>query len=904
MNILIIEDDLEIRLLLQAVLESRGHTVTAAADGESGWESYQQMDFQIVLLDWLLPGIDGLEVCRKIRSIPKGASSLVMMVTSRTQANDLEQLLAAGADDYLTKPIDLDLLNIRLTILEKRYISLSNQAEAEADKLASKSDLEATLGAIPDQVFELGLDGRYFKVHASQNEFLVVPAETFIGKTVSDVMPAKAAEIVLSGLREAFETGSSYGKQVVLDVPSGKSYFKFSIARKSVPAGHEPRFVVLSHDITEQCLIADALRINEERIKIAAYSGKVAIWEVNLETGKLTWDDMCFTLYKMTRENFGGTFEEWAEHLHPDDLDRVVSAFQKSAGGDGDYDIDFRIIWPDGEVRYIQARGQLVKDQAGNPGRMIGTNWDITEQKQNEESLISYSNRLDVATRSVGNGIWEYHLDTGALEWDDRMFEIYGVSRDQFPGAYEAWTNALHPDDKVRAEDELNMAIAGDKDFDTEFKISLPDGGVRYVKATALVERDDAGIPLRMIGSNLDVTEYRLKEKELLAAKEQAEIANKAKSDFLSNMSHELRTPMNAILGFGQLMHMDGEISDANKDNVREILHAGNHLLELINEVLDLAKIDSGKIDMSLEQVEVCPVIDECLSLIAVLAKKYDISISHGGLNGAVIRADRTRFKQALLNLLSNAIKYNRQGGTVQIAVTAEGTDKLRLLVTDTGQGLTPEQIGDLFKPFNRLDAEKSGIEGTGIGLTITRRIVELMGGSVNVKSEVGVGSTFWIELPLESLSDTTIDPQHIFEDTDPDFDNAGTIEHTVIYIEDNPANMRLVARILGNRKQIKLVTAHTPELGIQLALKHKPELILLDINMPDMDGYQVLGTLKAEKELHAVPVVAITANAMPRDIKRGVEAGFTDYLTKPLDVTLFCKMLDELLGDDIQRTK
>jgi len=382
-------------------------------------------------------------------------------------------------------------------------------------------------------------------------------------------------------------------------------------------------------------------------------------------------------------------------------------------------------------------------------------------------------------------------------------------------------------------------------------------------------------------------------EQALIAARDEAEKANKAKSDFISSMSHELRTPMNAILGFGQLMEFDSALSTDAKDNVKEILKAGYHLLALINEVLDLAKIDSGHIDLSLEQVAVDSVVEECLALVSVLAQKRNIKINQEGLKNAVARADRIRLKQALLNLISNAIKYNREGGIVRIDVQLHGVDRLRINVTDTGNGLSKEEIAYLFQPFNRLHAENSSIEGTGIGLTITQHIVELMGGTVDIESKVGVGSTFWIELPLGSNPVTVQQKLQTSAVAESTF----TTQHTVLYIEDNPANLRLVELILARRKHIHLITAHTPQLGIELALAHNPNLILLDINMPDMDGYQVLEILKKNISMQSIPVIAITANAMQRDIDQGIVAGFTEYLTKPLNVTQFNLTLDKILS-------
>jgi CheY-like chemotaxis protein len=414
-----------------------------------------------------------------------------------------------------------------------------------------------------------------------------------------------------------------------------------------------------------------------------------------------------------------------------------------------------------------------------------------------------------------------------------------------------------------------------------------------------------------------DISVQKKNERELVSALEEADRASKAKSEFLSLMSHELRTPMNAILGFGQLMEYDSGLSAEHRDCVQEILKAGYHLLELINEVLDLSRIESGRLDLSLEPVEVSPVIRECQSLMKTLADKRDIQIEFRTLEGAVVRADRIRLKQALLNLLSNAIKYNRDGGSVTIGIEPQGQDRIAILVTDTGKGVSSGQLADLFQPFHRLDAEASGVEGTGIGLTITRRLVELMGGVVDAQSEVGTGSTFRIELPLVSLdgigqvdgSKPVTTPvsgngnvSNKVSDNVSDTvsgQNPGPDQHLVLYIEDNPSNIRLVAQILGRHQHIHLLTAHTPELGIELARTRKPELILLDINLPGMDGYEVLQIFSADPVLRNIPVIAVTANAMPGDIERGMAAGFTDYLVKPLDIGRFNTVIAQRLNTD-----
>jgi CheY-like chemotaxis protein len=352
---------------------------------------------------------------------------------------------------------------------------------------------------------------------------------------------------------------------------------------------------------------------------------------------------------------------------------------------------------------------------------------------------------------------------------------------------------------------------------------------------------------------------------------------------------------MNAILGFAQLLEHDPALDDDQQDSVREILRAGRHLLELINEVLDLARIESGHINLSMEAVPVADLIDDCRQLVQPLAAARGIALQ-GEIDPALaVRADRTRLKQVLLNLLSNAVKYNRDGGQIMLRTCRSGTHALHLEVEDSGPGIAPQRLGELFQPFNRLGAEHTEVEGTGIGLTITRRLVEMMGGTIEASSTPGVGTTFRVTLPLHA-------------DKQPDAPAALHVvahglpaeNHTtrcVLCIDDNPVNLKLIAQMLTRRPQLRLLTAHAAELGLELARAHRPDLILLDINMPGLDGYQVLRLLRDDPCLRATPVMAVTANALPRDIERGRAAGFAEYLAKPLELQPFLAAVDACLA-------
>ena len=427
------------------------------------------------------------------------------------------------------------------------------------------------------------------------------------------------------------------------------------------------------------------------------------------------------------------------------------------------------------------------------------------------------------------------------------------------------------------------------------------DGSHYYEEQTITPVLDSKGNISSFISIKIDITERKRIEQALIVAKNEAEKANQAKSEFLSRMSHELRTPMNSILGFAQLMEM-GELNPKQKKSVRNILNGGKHLLNLINEVLDISGIEAGRVSLSFAPVQLSSIIRETIDTVDPFASAMHVKLEliDSGQDWLFVKADHHRLRQVLLNLINNAVKYNRKGGSVMIKtelqpVIAPAIAFVRISVSDTGSGINPEFIGKIFMPFERIGAEKTGIEGTGLGLMVVKKLMNAMGGSVGVESVPGEGSTFWIELP--HVADHETEPEQTEHRS---VRNTMITEKTgtILYIEDTASNTELVEQILlDQRPSIHLVSSTKGAQTVPLSIEYAPDLILLDLDLPDMQGFEVIRLLQAEEKTMAIPVVVVSADAMAHQIEKLMNAGAKDYLTKPLDIMAFLQVVDEWVG-------
>lgn len=579
-----------------------------------------------------------------------------------------------------------------------------------------------------------------------------------------------------------------------------------------------------------------------------------------------------------------------------DDIETGRQLAQSLLRGTARYTGDKRYVHKNGEVLWVSRTASIILDERGEPQHFLLMVEDISERKASEAALhasrrelqaalhanqLIMDNSQDVICTIDGQGCF--------LSLNAACERLLGYRPDELIG--KRYIDFVFEEDRPKTEAIAEGLLSTGTVADFVNRYTRKDGKLVDVLWSAAWSAKD-GI---MFCVAHDITDRTRIEKALREAKEEADRANHAKSDFLSRMSHELRTPLNSILGFGQLLDRQAP-TETQRPRVRYILSAGRHLLNLINEVLDISRIEAGTLQLSVEPVCLEEAIGEAVDLMRPLAAERTITLTANCSleTTTYVLADRQRLKQIFLNLLSNAVKYTAVQGSVTVSFSKSGTDLTRISVRDTGAGIPVEKIARLFTPFDRLGAEQSAVEGTGLGLALCQRLVHAMHGSIGVNSTLGNGSTFWLDLPqskspLQTLADSrsaSTTELQIAEDS-----------RRILYIEDNFSNVTLVDQMLAERPAIELMTAMQGRVGLELARQHTPDLILLDLHLPDIPGWQVLAQLKADQLTRGIPVVVISADATSPQIKRLLSAGARAYLTKPLDIPEFFRVIDEALA-------
>jgi len=659
-----------------------------------------------------------------------------------------------------------------------------------------------------------------------------------------------------------------------------------------------------------------------DRERVLFESCPLPLWIFDLESLQIVHANRAACAkYGYTREEFAGL--TLRDFLPDDELGHATDPLGLAA-----LDVFATGCWrhrcKDGSVIHVEVTANDMVFM-GRMSRFVCPN-DVTQRLQAESRL----RERKAALRRAQDMAQLTHNITGPggvfESWSESLPRLIGMTEEQMPKTARDWLPLVHPEDRDRFRGLLIDAGRLGTHCEVEYRLIRADGETIHVREV-IEPIQELGQPSRgrWFCTLQNVTDQKRSEETIRRANEElearvnertlqlqlsncelafataaAERANRSKSEFLSNMSHELRTPLNAIVGFGQLLAMPGLMQRdeaQRKGFIEHIVDGGRHLLTLINEILNLAQIEAGKVDVTIERVALAPLLAECDAMVDPLAAKRDILMRFPMRCDLFVQADRMRLKQVLLNLVSNAIKYNRHEGKVHVDCEIR-EDVVRINVRDTGQGLTEVQVASLFEAFNRLGQDTSSEEGSGIGLVVTQRLVELMGGRIGVTSEVGVGSVFHVEFP-QSVVPVTRQPL-AFEDADHAWLLApvnaqdqmrllqtGLAEEdaTILCVDDDPASLRLLQQVLATLPNVHLLTASNGRLGVEMALAHAPSLVVMDSNMPEMSGREAQERLRADPRTAAIPVIAVSANAMPGEAASGLQAGFFRYLTKPFDL-------------------
>jgi signal transduction histidine kinase/CheY-like chemotaxis protein len=609
----------------------------------------------------------------------------------------------------------------------------------------------------------------------------------------------------------------------------------------------------------------------------------------------------------MTIEEAVTCVENVQEYVHPDDFKMVNEVVLKHLRFNTPIDMVYRIKAKDGTYWWTQACASSTRNEEGRVTYISGVNFDLSHLKDTEKALRLSEARHERILAASNDGIWEWSItegsDDGRFHTSHSCWQHLGYTEEEVDSLPEGerlaiWRSHIHPHDLLKMQRALKRHFILKTPFDIEYRMFGQESEMFWMRSRGQAIFNGKGRAILMSGINIDVTNVKEAEERVRKAKVDAEKANNAKSSFLSSMSHELRTPLNAIMGFSQLAMLNDKTPEDERGSARQIYSAGEHLLGLVNDVLDLAQIEAGKVALVMEPVAPYRIIQECFSLVASLAEQRGIVLCcHANdYKSSYVQADSKRLKQSLLNLISNAIKYNVEQGEVHVSLNEEN-GCLCISVKDTGEGISVDRQEELFQPFNRLGAEHGTIEGSGIGLVITKELLEQMQGTLYYCDVSAKGACFKVHLPMVYSSESIVSLNSSLEKQE------DTLKHfskskTILYIEDNLSNIHVMEKLLSEYNQITLRCESDPFVGLYQARTRIPDMILLDINLPHISGLELVALLKADPLIQHVPVVALSANAMSYDLEKAKKLGFDEYLTKPIDVPRLISTLNQYLMD------
>lgn len=777
---------------------------------------------------------------------------------------------------------------------------------------------EALLDAMPDALLVVGDDGRIKAVNSKLANLTGYGEEELLGQTIELLVPQRLVQ-QHTRIREKYGQAPSSRSMGELDNILLRTKLDIEIPvdiSLSPLAVEEGQFIIATiRDISKRSVVEQELRASKSSLDKAQRLARMGSWNQDLLSNSLTWSSEIYRMFGLENQEIPSTYDAFLEYVHPDDRRSVHLSFLRSLRNRKATSVEHRLLLKDGTIKSVVQRFESVFDDNGAATAYVGSIQDVTAQKEREEEL----QRFRVAMESSPDSITFTDVDTMRFLYVNKVgAQRVGYSKEELLQMGPADVLSCDRKDLARMYEET--IAAGDEGTRTEIEVITKTGKRTHSEARRrallldnrwviitisidLTERKDYEAKLQQAHDEL---ELRVEERtrQLRIEIEQRKKASQVKNEFLASMSHELRTPLNSILGFAQLLSLSEDGFSANqREHLQHILSSGEHMLRLVSDLLQLNTIEEGRLSLQLENVSAAETVRDCLNQVRQKAEEKNIQLIDQCSRQESLPslwADPMRLNQLLLTLLSNAIKYNREGGSITVFCNKAAGNMLRINVVDTGSGLSTDGDKDLFAPFERLGREAGPIEGGGIGLSIAKRIVELLDGNIGYESEAGRGSTFWVDIPLskdQGLSETSFEPAQKSEELKP----AAAPEpgKVVLYIEDDPDNMDLMRHILARapRLDVKMLEAGNAELGIELARKHRPDLILMDLNLPGINGDEAVKKLKCIEETETIPVIAISANAMPHTIETVKADGFEACITKPVNVKAIQQTINELLN-------
>jgi PAS domain S-box-containing protein len=782
----------------------------------------------------------------------------------------------------------------RLHRLVGTSININQRKQMEQELQASEARYRAIVNDQTELVCRYLADGTLTFVNQAYSQYFDLAPEELMHRSLFYFMP----EPLRSQVRQRIQSLSADNPVVHCEyqivAPDGETRWQQWTDRAILNEHNQiVEYQAVGRDITDLKVAEAALRKSEEQLRLIIDLNHIGTWDWDLRTNKIIWNDQHFCLMGLEPQSVNPLYITWRSRVHPEDIGRLEVGLAHALETQADFNGEYRVVLPDAKIAWLLARGRGIYDDSGKAIRMVGMILDICDRKAAEEALRLSEERLQLVLEANNDGIWDLNLVTGEAFRSRQWYQLMGYEPQELSSQNEEWVSRLHPDDRDRvlAADTAYLARQVPH-LVVEYRLRDKDANYKWVQSRAIARWDAEGRPARMIGSTRDITDLKEQALELKRAKEAAETANRAKSVFLANMSHELRTPLNTILGFSQLLSRDVSLLDRQREQLTTIIRSGEHLLGLINNVLEVSKIEAGRLMLHPNSFDLPGLLNSLQDMLQLKASAKGLSflIIVAPDLPRYVQTDEGKLRQVLLNLLDNAIKFTDQG---QVTLRVRLVEKrLFLEVEDTGNGIASEELAHLFKPFTQTSVGYKSQRGTGLGLYISRQLVRLMGGEITVESTLGQGTLFRFDLPISTMLPQPQSPPALkrvvgLAPQQPTY--------RILVVEDSTDNCWFLVRLLCS-VGFEVQDAENGQEAIAKWRTWRPHLVLMDMRLPILDGYEATRQIKANDSQDTV-IIAVTASVLDEERDTILACGCDDFIAKPFNVEVIFAQLARHLG-------